>query len=117
MDKNCIFCKIANGDLPKQPVYEDDLIIAFNDIHPPAPVHILIIPRKHIPSIDALEEKDSALAGNLIMVAQKIARSLEIADDGYKLLIREKSHGGQEIDHLHMHLIGGVPLAEDIKPM
>ena len=117
MDKNCIFCKIASGDIPKEYRYEDELIVAFDDVTPLAPVHVLIIPRKHIPSIDDLKEEDEILAGRMVLVAQKIARNMEIANDGYKLLFRVKKYGGQEVDHIHMHLIGGAPLSEVIKPL
>lgn len=115
MDKSCIFCKIANGDILKEYRHEDELIVAFDDVHPLAPVHVLIIPRKHIPSIDDLKEGGGALTGKMIMVAQKIARDMDIASDGYKLLFRVRKHGGQEVDHIHLHLIGGAPLSEDIK--
>ncbi|MFC1751605.1 histidine triad nucleotide-binding protein [Patescibacteria group bacterium] len=116
-EKNCIFCKIANGDIPKQYHHEDKLIVAFDDAHPLAPVHVLIIPRKHILSIDDLKEGDVELAGRMVLVAQKIARKLNIANDGYKLLFRVKKHGGQEVDHIHLHLVGGAPLSEDIRPL
>ncbi|MBU1091613.1 histidine triad nucleotide-binding protein [Patescibacteria group bacterium] len=114
---NCIFCKIINKEIPVNFIYEDDMVVAFNDSKPIAPVHVLIIPKKHIPTIDDLEENDEKLAGRMTMVAQKIARDLNISEKGYKLLIRVRKHGGQEIDHIHLHLLGGAPLTEDIRPI
>lgn len=113
----CIFCKISKKEIPVEFVYEDELIIAFKDIHPIAPVHILIIPKNHIATVDDLTESEKELAGQMILVAQKIARDLNISEKGYKLLFRVKNHGGQEIDHLHLHLLGGAPLTENIKPI
>jgi histidine triad (HIT) family protein len=112
---DCIFCKIINKEISAEIVYEDEQILAFKDIHPLAPVHILIIPKEHIPTIDDLNEQHQGLAGKMILVAQKIARDLNISENGYKLLFRVKHHGGQEVDHLHLHLIGGAPLAEGIR--
>jgi len=102
---DCIFCKIVNKKLPTEFIYEDEEIVAFNDLHPIAPVHVLIIPKNHIPTIDDLEKNDTELAGKIILAAQKIARDLNISEKGYKLLFRVKEHGGQEIDHIHLHLI------------
>lgn len=98
-------------------MYEDGKIIALKDIHPMAPVHILIIPKRHIPSIADIEEKDAELMGNLIFTAKKIADDLGISKDGYKLLFRVRNYGGQEVDHIHLHLIGGARLSEDIHPI
>jgi|SRR3989339_41491 len=112
--EDCIFCKIINKDIPADIVYEDDEIFAFKDIHPLAPVHILIIPKEHIQTIDDLEEGHERLAGKMILVAKKIARDMNISDKGYKLLFRVKKHGGQEVDHIHLHLIGGALLSEGI---
>lgn len=113
----CIFCKIINKEIPKDFAYEDSEIVAFDDIHPVAPVHILIIPKKHIESVNELEKEDKKLAGNLIFVAKGLARKLKISQDGYKLLFRTGKHGGQEVEHLHLHLIGGAKLFEDIHPL
>jgi histidine triad (HIT) family protein len=85
-------------------------VTAFRDINPAAPVHILIVPNKVIPTIDDLTDEDQLLAGRMMLVAKKLARMEEIAEDGYRLIINCKKHGGQEIYHLHMHLIGGRPL-------
>ncbi len=115
--KECIFCQIEKGERKADIVYEDESVVAFKDLHPIAPVHILIVPREHIPTVDDFEERHEKLAGHMILAAQKIARELGISKDGYKLLFRVKSHGGQEVDHLHLHLLGGAPLSEDIKPI
>ncbi len=114
---DCIFCKIINKEIPAEFLYEDDLAVAFCDAHPIAPVHILIIPRAHIESIADLKDEDEKLTGRMIMVAKKMAEKKGISEKGYKLLFRVREHGGQEIDHIHLHLIGGVQLAEGIKPI
>lgn len=98
-------------------VHEDEEIIAFKDIRPIAPVHILIIPKKHIASINDLTESDAGLIGNMVIAARNLAKELEIADGGYKLLFRTGKHGGQEVDHIHLHLIGGAALHEEIRPL
>jgi len=116
-EKSCLFCRIAGGEIPTEFLYEDGVVAAFRDIHPIAPVHVLVIPKKHIPTIDDLEEDDKDIAGSLIMAARKIARDLKISEEGYKLLLRVKKHGGQEVGHIHLHLIGGAPLFEDIRPL
>jgi histidine triad (HIT) family protein len=101
--EGCIFCKIANKLTETDLVYEDDKIVAFNDIKPLAAVHILIVPKKHIPSVDHVEIEDKMLMGELILVAQKIAREKKL--DGYKLQINVGRPAGQLIDHLHLHLL------------
>lgn len=115
--KDCIFCKIINKEIPSDIVYEDNEIFAFKDINPIVPVHVLIIPKEHIQTIDDLEEGHEALIGKIILTSKKIAREAKIAQDGYKLLFRVRRHGGQEVDHLHLHLIGGAKLAEEIYPV
>ena len=112
-----IFCKIIAGEIPAKKVYEDDFVFAFHDIHPIAPVHVLIIPKKHIESVNDIEEADIETMGRLIFAAKKIAFELGIAEGGYKLLIRTGHNGGQEVPHIHMHLLGGARLREDIGPM
>ncbi len=114
---DCIFCKIINKEISADVVFEDNEVFAFKDIKPIAPVHVLIIPKEHIPTMDDLKESHQALAGKMILVAQKLARESGIAEKGYKLLFRVKSHGGQEVDHLHLHLIGGAKLTEEIYPI
>ena len=104
----CFFCKIANKEVSSEMVYEDDKFVAFKDIAPRAPLHLLIIPRKHIISIDHLEIEDKTLMGELILVAQKIAKEKNLK--GYKLLINVGREGGQIIDHLHLHLLSEKPV-------
>lgn len=113
---NCIFCKIINKEIPADIVFEDKDMIAFKDKKPIAPTHILIIPKKHIASVADAEEKDALLMGKLITTAKKIAEDFEISDKGYKLLVRVGRGGGQEIDHIHLHLLGGAKLSENIHP-
>lgn len=104
---NCIFCKIVKKEIPAEIVYENNVIIAFKDIKPVAPVHILVIPKSHIPSINHLKLKDKTLIGELILIAQKIAREQKVDKSGYRLVINIGEDAGQTIDHLHLHLIGG----------
>lgn len=99
----CLFCQIAKKEMPAEIVYEDEKIIAFEDIHPKAPIHLLIIPKKHIPSVDHLELTDKELMGELILAAQKIARQKNLK--GYRLQINVGRPAGQIIDHLHLHLL------------
>ena len=106
---DCIFCKIANKEAPADIVYEDDRFVAFKDIEPKAPIHLLIIPKKHIPSINHLTREDQELMGEMIMLAQKIAKDSNLK--GYKLLINVGREGGQVIDHLHLHLLAGKMLS------
>jgi histidine triad (HIT) family protein len=110
MNKDCIFCKIVNREIATEIIFEDDLVMAFADVHPVASVHVLIIPKEHIESISDLTEdkKNEILMGRLIMVARKIAIEKGIDKAGYKLLIRNGKAGGQEVPHIHLHLIGGV---------
>ncbi len=103
----CIFCQIINKEAPAKIVYEDEKIIAFKDIHPVAPVHILVVPKRHIDSVEDLKEEDRGLAGRLILVAKKVARQFSINKSGYKLVFNVGRGGGQIIDHIHLHLIGG----------
>ncbi len=102
---DCLFCQIVNKEVPAEIVYQDDKILAFKDITPKAPVHLLIIPKKHIPSVDHLEIQDKTLMGELILVAQKIAKDKKL--EGYKLQINVGRSAGQIINHLHLHLLSG----------
>ena len=111
---DCIFCKIIAGEISAKKVYEDDFVFAFYDIHPIAPVHVLIIPKKHIESVNNLEKGDVEIMGNMFLAAKKIVFELGIAEKGYKLLVRTGRDGGQEVPHIHMHLLGGARLREDI---
>lgn len=105
-----LFEKIVTGDLPADVVYKDERVTAFRDINPQAPTHILVIPNKAIATANDVTEDDEALAGHLITVAAKIAREEGIAEEGYRLIINCNKHGGQEVYHLHLHLLGGKPL-------
>ena len=105
---NCLFCKIAKGEVSSEIVYEDDKFIAFKDISPKAPIHLLIVPKKHIESVNHLELKDKELMGELFVVVKKIAKEKNLK--GYKLLINVGRDGGQVIDHLHLHLLSGKPI-------
>jgi len=117
-DPDCIFCKIVDKKMDATIVFENDDIVAFNDIRPLAPVHVLVIPKKHIASInDVNNPEDVKLLGNMVVTARDIAEKLDIAKNGYKLLYRTGKHGGQEVDHIHLHLIGGAPLHEEIRPL
>ncbi len=113
---NCIFCKIVKKEIPAKLVYENSEIIAFNDINPVAPVHILIVPKKHIETINDLNDGDKELIGGMVFAAKDIAEKLKISNNGYKLLFRTGKDGGQEVFHIHLHLIGGARLYEEIRP-
>lgn len=102
-----IFSKIIAGEIPADIVYKDDRVTAFKDIKPAAPVHILIVPNKEIPTVDDIEPEDEALLGHMLLVAKQIAREQGIAASGYRLIINCRHDGGQEIYHLHLHLLGG----------
>ena len=112
-----VFSKVIRKEIPADIVYEDGLVLAFHDIHPIAPVHVLIIPKKPIESIETLEDEDAGVVGRMFLVARDIARNLNISEKGYKLLIRVGRDGGQEIGHLHLHLLGGARLSENIRPI
>jgi histidine triad (HIT) family protein len=108
---DCIFCKIVAGQIPSEIAYRDEKVIAFRDIHPEAPIHLLIIPTEHITSlVDITTEKQAGLVGHLALVANKLAKQMGIAESGYRLVINYGPDGGQEVPHLHMHLLGGKRL-------
>ncbi len=107
MSNDCIFCKIIAGEIPSTQVYQDEQVTAFRDINPAAPTHILIVPNKHIASVNDLVPKDEILVGHLFTVARKIATQEGIATSGYRLIINHGPDGGQEVYHLHLHLLGG----------
>ena len=106
---DCLFCRIAAGSIPSDRLHEDELVVAFRDIAPRAPTHILLIPRRHIGSAAELTEADGPLLGRLFGVAADLARSERIADGGYRLVSNVGRWGGQTVDHLHVHLMGGRP--------
>ena len=109
-----IFAKIVRGELPADMVYQDDQVSAFRDISPVAPVHILIVPNKPIPTANDLTEEDERLAGRMLLVARQLAEQEGIAESGYRLIINCNDHGNQHVYHLHLHLIGGRPLGRMI---
>jgi len=107
MASECLFCKIVAGEIPTQRVHEDEHVLAFRDIAPQAPTHILIIPRKHISSINEATEEDETVLGRLLLTAKLLAASEGLAEDGYRLTINTGDHGGQTVYHIHLHLLGG----------
>jgi histidine triad (HIT) family protein len=107
MSADCIFCKIAAGKIPARVVYEDELAVVFEDIHPAAPVHLLVIPRKHIPDVDGVADADQALIGHLFSVAARVAAERGFAAAGYKLVVNNGPGAGQVVFHLHIHVLSG----------
>lgn len=108
--KDCIFCKIAAGEIPVNRVYETDTVLAFPDIHPAAPVHVLIIPKKHFSTTIELSEQAPELFGEMLRASTEVARSLNIDKSGFRLILNTNADGGQEVFHVHMHLLGGEPV-------
>ena len=106
----CVFCKIVKGELPAKVVYEDDLIMAFHDINPQRKVHVLVIPKKHIASLNELTEEDKEVMGHLMVKIPEIAQKMGIAQDGYRVIVNTGKHGGQEVYHIHFPLLGGEPV-------
>ena len=104
---DCIFCKIVSGEIPSKKLYEDEELLAFNDVNPQAPVHFLVIPKKHIRNIMELDASETALLGRLLFKAQELAKSLGCEEKGARFVINCKSQGGQTVDHLHCHVLGG----------
>lgn len=107
MADDCIFCKIARGDIPGDIIYTTDDVVAFRDIDPQAPVHVLVIPRRHIPSVNALDAADASLVGRLYLAAREVAERENVADSGYRLVTNNGPDALQSVDHIHLHLIGG----------
>jgi len=103
----CLFCKIVERTIPAPLVYEDELVVAFDDINPQAPTHTLVIPRKHVTSIAELQDSDVQLLGRLMLAGNKIAKLKGIDDAGYRLVVNTGAHGGQSVFHLHLHVLGG----------
>ena len=103
----CVFCRIAAGEIPATVVYQDDLVVAFRDINPQAPTHVLLIPRKHIPSLVELAPEDDALLGHIVRVSAQLAESEGIAGSGFRLVANNGREAGQSVDHVHFHLVGG----------
>lgn len=111
MAQDCIFCRIVAGELPATLVREEDDVVAFRDIDPRAPTHVLVIPRRHIASVNDLGAEDAELVGRLFLVAKEIAREEGINETGYRLVMNTGPHAGQSVDHIHLHLLGGRDLA------
>jgi histidine triad (HIT) family protein len=103
----CLFCKIVAKQLPSQVVYEDDQVVAFRDIRPVAPAHVLIVPREHFEGLDAAKPEHAQVIGHALLTAAKIARDLGVAQSGYRTVINQGEHAGQSVFHLHVHLLGG----------
>lgn len=112
--ENCIFCSIAKGEIPKNFIYESENVMAFDDINPEAPVHILILPKKHIKSVNEITNKDNDLLSEIFQVVRDIAKNKKITDKGYRLIINNGKDGGQLIQHLHLHLLGGKSLGSKL---
>ncbi|GAB3515813.1 MULTISPECIES: purine nucleoside phosphoramidase [Photobacterium] len=110
MAEETIFSKIIRKEIPADVLYQDDLVTAFRDINPRAPSHILIIPNKLIPTVNDVEADDEAMMGRLFTVARKLAEKEGVSEDGYRLIVNCNPHGGQEVYHIHMHLLAGRPL-------
>ncbi len=106
---NCLFCKIANKEIESELIYEDEEIVAFHDINPTAPVHVLIIPKVHIASADDIVDENAHLIGKIFLVAKKLAKDLGL-EKGYRIVNNCKEDGGQSVDHIHFHLLGGRPM-------
>ncbi len=104
---DCIFCKIIEGQIPTKKVYEDDDLIAFDDINPVAPTHILLIPKKHIDTLNEMKEEDARLLGNLMLCARKLARERKLSKEGYRLVMNCMPGAGQSVYHVHFHMLGG----------
>lgn len=104
---DCLFCKLVNGDIPANILFQDDDVIAFEDIAPQAPTHFLVIPKRHISTLNDLSLEDAALVGKLPIVAAQIAKEQGLADDGYRVVMNCNEMGGQTVYHIHMHVLGG----------
>ena len=114
MDENCIFCKIIKGEIPSNKVYEDDEILAFKDINPAAPIHVLVIPKKHIKSLADMKDGDEEIIAKIYSVINKIAEKQGFKEKGYRVIVNCGKDGGQEVEHLHFHLLAGKQLGEKI---
>ncbi len=108
-EKDCIFCKIVAGQIPSDRVFEDDVCVAFNDVSPQAPTHILLIPRQHVDSLDKAEPGQKEILGHLLLTSADIARDKGFAENGYRVVINTNADGGQTVFHLHVHLLAGRP--------
>ncbi|HET8654808.1 MAG TPA: histidine triad nucleotide-binding protein [Longimicrobiaceae bacterium] len=116
MPDDCVFCRIAAGEIPAGIVYQDDAVVAFRDIHPQMPVHVLVVPRRHVGSIDALTDADRDLAGRLLTAVPEVARALGGLENGYRVIANNGADAGQTVHHLHLHVLGGRALGEGMIP-
>ena len=107
---DCLFCKIRDGDIPADFVFQNDEVLAFNDVNPQAPTHLLIIPKKHLSTVNDVEEGDEIVMGKLFSAAKKIAAEKGLSDDGYRLVVNCNEGAGQTVFHIHMHLLAGRPM-------
>ncbi|HUO82238.1 MAG TPA: histidine triad nucleotide-binding protein [Gammaproteobacteria bacterium] len=107
---DCIFCRIASGDLAADLVHEDDEIVAFRDLNPQAPTHVLVIPRRHVATVNDLDDSDAGLTGRLVLAGRRIAVQEGIAGDGYRLVLNCNRGAGQSVFHIHLHVLGGRPM-------
>lgn len=107
----CLFCRIIAKEIPAEIIYEDEQAVAFRDIHPQAPVHVLVVPRRHLPNLEAAQAEDEDLIGHLCTVAAELARRERIAESGYRLVANVGPDAGESVNHLHFHLLGGRRLA------
>lgn len=112
--EDCLFCKIIKGEIPSSKVYEDDEILAFNDINPAAPIHILVIPKKHIVSLAHMEKEDEEIVGKIYGVINKIAEEKGFKDSGYRVIVNCGKDAGQEVMHLHFHILAGAKFGDKI---
>ncbi len=111
---DCIFCKIVAGEIPSNTVYQDEEVVAFRDINPQAPTHLVIIPQKHIPSLAHLSQAESPVIGHMVNIANQLAKREGISESGYRLVINCGEQGGQLVPHLHMHLLAGRKLRNEL---
>ena len=114
MNNDCLFCKIIKGEIPSSKVYEDDTVLAFNDINPAAPIHILVIPKKHIDCLSDLNSEDKYIVWHIHEVINKIAEEQGFKNDGFRVIVNCGKNGGQEVMHLHYHVLAGTKLGEKI---
>ena len=112
--ENCIFCKIINKEIPSEIIYEDEEIISFKDINPAAPVHVLVIPKKHIEKITDLKKEDEAIIGKIYTVINEVAIKVGVEKDGFRVITNCGENGGQEVKHIHFHILGGKKLGDKI---
>jgi len=112
MSNDCIFCKIANGEIPSEKIFEDDRVVAFKDINPAAPVHLLIIPKLHISTMNDIDESHNELLGHIMHTCKILAEKMGVHESGFRTIVNCNSDAGQEVFHLHVHLLGGKPLGK-----